>query len=127
MIRTDFSDDTTWEEICDEIREPQEHFSANLEFVNDAQYKNATRKQLLDLVPDDYAHSFLIVADRGSMTQPEHALVVIDLFGERGREFRAVPSQIQSIENNLSIANMGFEDFADAVDDDGIFRGFPET
>jgi hypothetical protein len=28
------------------------------------------------------------------------------------------------VENNLSIANMGFEEFANAVDKDGIFRGF---
>jgi Domain of unknown function (DUF6924) len=32
-----------------------------------------------------------------------------------------------SVENNLSIANMDFEDFADATDDDGIFRGFREA
>jgi hypothetical protein len=36
-----------------------------------------------------------------------------------------LPSQIQAIENNLSIANMDFEDFADSVDADGVFRGFP--
>jgi hypothetical protein len=31
---------------------------------------------------------------------------------------------IQSIQNNLSIANMDFEEFANSVDDDGVFRGF---
>jgi uncharacterized protein DUF6924 len=40
-------------------------------------------------------------------------------------EFRAIPSQIQGIENNLSIANMDFEGFAEAVNEDGVFRGFP--
>jgi hypothetical protein len=30
------------------------------------------------------------------------------------------------VENNLSIANMDFEEFADAVGPDGIFRGFPQ-
>jgi hypothetical protein len=29
-----------------------------------------------------------------------------------------------SVENNLSIANMDFIDFAESVDEDGIFRGF---
>jgi hypothetical protein len=29
------------------------------------------------------------------------------------------------IENNLSLANMDFEEFAEAVDPDGVFRGFP--
>lgn len=33
-----------------------------------------------------------------------------------GRAFRAVPSQIQPIQNNLSIANMDFD-----------FRGIPES
>jgi hypothetical protein len=30
------------------------------------------------------------------------------------------------IENNLSIANMDFEEFGNAVGKDGIFRGFSE-
>jgi hypothetical protein len=59
-----------------------------------------------------------------AVLQPDHPLLVIDLQGEPGREFRAIPSQIQAIENNLSIANMGFEEFAEAVDASGVFRGF---
>jgi hypothetical protein len=38
--------------------------------------------------------------------------------------FRALPSQIQSIQNNLSIGNMDFEEFANNIDPDGVFRGF---
>jgi hypothetical protein len=34
------------------------------------------------------------------------------------------PRKTESIENNLSIGNMGFEEFAEAVDRDGTFRGF---
>jgi uncharacterized protein DUF6924 len=30
-----------------------------------------------------------------------------------------------SVENNLSIANMDFDEFADAVDQDGVYRRFP--
>jgi hypothetical protein len=29
------------------------------------------------------------------------------------------------VENNLSLANMDFAEFADATDPDGIFCGFP--
>jgi hypothetical protein len=60
------------------------------------------------------------------MSQPEYPLLVVDLLEERGRQFRAVAAAVASIDNNLSIANMGFEEFAGAVDDDGVFRGFPE-
>jgi hypothetical protein len=59
------------------------------------------------------------------MGQGEHLLLVVDLYAERGREFRAEPSQIQGIENNLSIANMDFAEFADNCDPEGVFRGFP--
>jgi hypothetical protein len=31
------------------------------------------------------------------------------------------------IENNLSTANMDFAEFADEVDDDGVFRGFSSS
>ena len=44
---------------------------------------------------------------------------------ERGREFRAIATQIASIDNNLCIANMGFEEFTGLVDETGIFRGIP--
>ncbi|MFN5185355.1 MAG: DUF6924 domain-containing protein [Planctomycetota bacterium] len=36
-----------------------------------------------------------------------------------------IPTTIQSIENNLSIGNMDFQDFANNTDSEGIFRVFP--
>ncbi|ALV31684.1 hypothetical protein [Streptomyces sp. CdTB01] len=50
-------------------------------------------------------------------------LLVVDLRRERGRCVRVVVAELWSIENNLSGANMDFEEFAGAVDD-GVFRGF---
>jgi len=35
-----------------------------------------------------------------------------------------VASELWGIENNLSIANMDFWEFAAAVDEDGVHRGF---
>jgi hypothetical protein len=58
------------------------------------------------------------------MTDPEHPVLVVDLYSEPGRSFRVVPSEMWGVENNLSLANMDFEEFADAVDRDGVFRGF---
>src|SRR5436190_13043794 len=54
----------------------------------------------------------------------DHSVLVISLYEGSGDQFRAVPSAVQAIENNLSIANMDFEEFAGAVDSSGIFRGF---
>lgn len=62
-----------------------------------------------------------------SLTDPEQPVLVVDLSNDPGRNFRVIPAEIWGVENNLSIANMDFEEFADSADPDGTFRGFPET
>jgi hypothetical protein len=47
-----------------------------------------------------------------------------ELSGQVGRAFRSIPSEVEAIVANLSLANMDFAEFADKVDPDGIFRGF---
>jgi hypothetical protein len=127
VLRTDFSNQAVWERICAMIRKPVGifRFRANVEFVDDIEYSDITKDQLLELIPKDYNHSFIIAADRTAISYPDHPLLIIDLYGRSGREFRAIPSQVQGIKNNLSIANMDFEEFAESVDEDGVFRGFP--
>ncbi len=98
-----------------------------MEIVDDRANSGATVEQLMDAVPEDYPQSFIVVADGTAISQPDYPLLVVDLSEERGRQFRSVAAQVASIDNNLSIANMGFEEFADAVDADGVFRGFPES
>ena len=128
VLRTDFSNQTAWEEIRREIQKPVGifQFRAYVEFVDDTAYQDITKEQLLQLVPKDYEHSFVVLVDKVAISQPEFPLLIVDLYAEPGREFRAIPSQIQGIENNLSIANMGFYEFAELVDEDGIFRGIFE-
>jgi len=128
VLRTDFSEQATWNAVRAMILEPvgPYRFYASVEFVDDPEYRDASTAALLDMARRSAFRTFLIVADRLTMTQPEHPLLVMDLNREPGREFRALPSQIQSIENNLSIANMDFAEFANAVDADGVFRGFPQ-
>jgi hypothetical protein len=53
------------------------------------------------------------------------AVLIVEMNEEPGRSFRMVPREAWSVENNLSIANMDFSDFAYNVDKDGVFRGFP--
>jgi len=128
VIRTDFGDQRTWDAICAEVFAPIGvlGFVANVLFVDDQAYDGATRDQIAGAFPAGASPSFTIVADRTSMSHPEHPLLVLDLLDESGGAFRAVPSAIQAIENNLSIGNMDFEEFAGAADEDGIFRGFQD-
>ena len=68
----------------------------------------------------------MLLADTASMNNIDDITVVyVDLYDDPGRSFRCAASEIAFIESNLSIANMDFEEFADSVDGDGVYRGFP--
>ena len=58
------------------------------------------------------------------MDGPQRTLLVVDRLHERGRWFRVTLEEAWAVENNLSLFNMDFFEFASAVDDDGVFRGF---
>jgi len=127
VLRTDFSDQAAWEAIRAAIRAPVDGFLAYVEFVDDASYDGVGTEELLGLLPPRVNHDFVVVADRVAISRPDHPLLVVDLGAEPGRTFRAIPSRIQAVQNNLSLANMDFEDFASSVDDDGVFRGFRDA
>jgi hypothetical protein len=48
----------------------------------------------------------------------------VDLYDEPGRTFRLPIRWFAEVSANLSIANMDFDEFADATDGSGTFRGF---
>jgi hypothetical protein len=131
VVRTDFEHQQAWETIYKLIRAPVSapgaRFHAHVQFLEDVAFRELDSEQLLMRVPSDYNHPFLIVVDNTTVIHPEFPILIIDLSGHRGRSFRAIPSAIQSVENNLSISNMDFAEFADATDEDGIFRGFPQA
>jgi OAA-family lectin sugar binding domain len=126
LVRTDFSDDEAWAAISSEVTAVRHLsggnlFSANVEPVNDVVFDGLTATQLCQLVPPSVKWSLLFAADRPTMTSAEHHVLVVDLDEDSlGRTFRATPPAIQEVENNLSLANMDWEDFAYAADDDGV-------
>ncbi|HEX4795530.1 MAG TPA: hypothetical protein VH370_17190 [Humisphaera sp.] len=126
VLRTDFSDDAAWEVVCQEIEEPVGEFRAYVDFLSDKSLKDLKPNELLSMVPKNYRHTFIFVVDQFTLSHPEHPILVIDLHDNPGDEFRVIPSEMWGIENNLSTANMSFEEFADEVNDDGIFRGIPQ-
>ena len=129
VLRTDFTDQAAWNAIYREIQKSVGifRFYAHVEFIDDVQYTGITKEHVIELIPGHYNHSFIVLVDRTANSQSHHPLLIVDLYEKSGREFRALPSRIQSIENNLSIANMDFEEFAEAVVEDEVFRGFART
>ena len=123
VIRTDFSSPDAWAALCARIQRPDPLFRASLTYVDDPDFAG--------LSPDDLQargyyekQTFAFLADRLTMTHPEHPVLVVFDFEEAHVEFRAVPAEIPAIENNLSLGNMDPEDFAESAGVDGIFRGF---
>ena len=93
--------------------------------VDDPEYRDVGIDRLAELSAGT-SHSILLVVDRIAISHPDHPVLIIDVAVEPGRTFRAVPSQIFTIESNLSIANMDWKDFSGCADDEGVFRGFPK-
>jgi hypothetical protein len=147
-IRTNFDNDLLWCDVCSRIAAPQsdDKFRAYVSFVDDRRFEAKDIYGVVHLLPDDYAYSFCFIVDAETFDSDERLVLVASFLPEWDEQkddfiwqpprlrqsdlikwFRAIPDSIQSIENNLSIANMDFEDFADAVDSDGVFRGFGRT
>jgi hypothetical protein len=125
VIRTDFSNPEAWQEVRQGIEQPRGLFRASVTFVDDPAFDGLSRSDWRTLDPDGH-HTFVFLADRVTMTHPERPVLVLDLFEDSGLEFRAIPSEVAGIENNLSIGNMDPDDFAGSAGEDGIFRGFKE-
>ncbi|WP_262064330.1 DUF6924 domain-containing protein [Streptomyces sp. STR69] len=124
VVRTDFSADGSWDAVRAVLDSPsKDGFLANVALVDDRRYEGLTPDQALDLMHPAYRHPLLVLADSTAVTSADLPLLVVDLWGG-GRCVRVVAAELWSIENNLSGANMDFEEFAGAVDDDGVFRGF---
>jgi hypothetical protein len=125
VVRTDFSADDAWDALRVALYLPsRDGFLANVALVDDRRYEGLTLEPALDLLPAVYRHPLLVLADSVAVASTELPLLVVDLRGERGRCVRVVAAELWSIENNLSGANMDLKEFADAVGDDGVFRGF---
>jgi uncharacterized protein DUF6924 len=125
LLRSDYSDDSAWNELCRLVEAPSEDdFRASLTFVEDPELDGKSAAELMAIVDRGDYQSFFFVADQQAIHGREHSVLVVDLADQRGRTFRVIPSEMWSVENNLSLANMDFDEFADNVDSEGVFRGF---
>jgi hypothetical protein len=121
LLRTDFANDDAWTVLCSRVTALVGEFQAYVTAHSDAAFDGAT---LDDVVRAAVAHRTVFVADARALHDPENPVLVVDV--ESGKVFRVIPAEAWSIENNLSIANMDFDEFAGAADDDGVFRGFTD-
>jgi len=132
MLRTDFSDDAAWTRVCKEASAPvfdgtaateDMPFRASLDCVDDRRYEGLTAADLTQLSPTSPDLSVIFVVDATTLSDPEHPILVVDLLDEPGRTFRVIPHEMWAVQNNVSLGNVFFSEFADSADADGVYRG----
>jgi hypothetical protein len=120
VVRTSYSDASAraWHEIQEEILKPvgEQRFVARVTWCDDPAYATMRTNDLFDAVSDDYAHPFIVLVDDHAMGTIGHRVLVIAWSKVPGREFRALSSALQTIENNLSLGSLRLDDFADAAE-----------
>jgi hypothetical protein len=125
VIRTDFTDEAAWKKIQRDVSATYMlGFSANVRFIDDKQYDGLSGQELLQTIPGLDEYGCIFVADSTAMSAAEHHVLVLDPFNPDGNTFRVILSEAWGVENNLSLGNMDYSEFADSADPDGVFRGF---
>lgn len=149
LIRTDFSDDAGWEALVDDllterfIEDISETMAVYVAPLNDRQYETMTMEELLAMVPnyhppDDAADDFdsgerhfpgeparplhAYIVDDVTFGHPERPILAVNFYLTHGKHFRITAEGMAMTEANLSIANLGFNDYMDAAGPDGIVR-----
>jgi len=126
VVRTDYSDEAAWVRVRDEIEASDEWSSAYVSFISDPDFEGLGVDELSAL--GRRAHQgYMFVVDRVTLADQEHPVLLLDIADEPEPSFRVVPWEMAGIDNNLSIANMDWSDFAESTDADGVFRGFPDV
>lgn len=121
FVRTNFSNPASWRDLLILVRTKSEDgFLANITIVDDAAFEGAEPGALAKHAGK---HAVLFVADGMTLAHPDRPILCVDPSALQN-SFRVIPSELWGVENNLSLANMDWEEFAGAADAGGIFRGF---
>jgi len=125
FIRTDFSDEKAWRELLAAVRvESEDGFLANISVVDYPLFDGIAADDLAQSVEKrEPHHAVMFIADQLTLTHADRPILCIPP-SQPQKAFRVIPSQLWGVENNLTLANMDWEDFSGCVDADGIFRGF---
>ncbi|MFF4789665.1 DUF6924 domain-containing protein [Streptomyces sp. NPDC001276] len=142
VIRVDYDDDQAWQDLATELTQPwgDRLYEAHVHFIDDPAWARATVDEVLTAVRADEDLSVVFLADRTTLQTEGHPLIAVttltrddclddedyDHLTEFGRQFRTTPAGVHDVYANLSIGNLGFEEYAAAAHDEaeGIYRSF---
>jgi hypothetical protein len=122
LIRSDFTHQSQWEALMNAVQTPSpDGFVPYLSTIEHPRWAGVSVADLAAVAPP---YVLLVLADATTLSSPEMPLLVLQVRDGAVRELRVVPQALASVENNLSIANMDWDDFVGSADPDGVFRGF---
>lgn len=125
LVRTYFADQAAWQRMLEAaLAANEDGFRAYFAVVDDETFEGASWEVLRAAALTAGRHAaVLFVGDEEAMTR-SHPVQVVDLSAGARPPFRCVAGQLWSVENNLNLANMDWEDFATAVNGEGVHHGF---
>lgn len=142
VVRTDYHDGQAWQDVAAALMEPwgDGQYEAHVHFIDDPAWAGATVDEVLTGVCGDDNLAVVFLADPATMQAESHALLAVttltreecvdeedyEQLTEFGRAFRTIPTGVHDVHANLSIGNLGFEEYAASAQDDpeGIYRSF---
>jgi len=125
LVRTSFANAGAWSGALSVVQtESDDGFRAYVEVIDDSAWENAEWEQVrrAALAADEQA-VVLFIVDSPAL-EPDFPVLVVDLGALSHEPFRCIASELWAVDNNLNIANMDWEEFADMAEGDGVFRGF---
>ncbi|MFB6614697.1 hypothetical protein ACFCV9_10870 [Streptomyces sp. NPDC056367] len=125
LVRTDFTQPHAWQTLLTTVQTPNSHgFLAETVTIDDPAYRDLPPEHVLERLPADQQDRLVALADTTTLTHDELPILVIDRSEEPPQHLRVTADQLWSIDNNLTLGNMDYEEFTEAAHDDGVFRGF---
>ncbi|MFI8003301.1 DUF6924 domain-containing protein [Streptomyces sp. NPDC086010] len=140
VVRTDHSDAESWQAVAAALMEPwgDEQYEPHVHVIDDPAWAEVSVDELRRALAVDEDLCVVFLADQVTMRSEHHPLLAVTLLTreecvddedyerltEFGTEFRTVPAGVHGIHANLSIGNLGFEEFAAWAHDEpeGTFR-----
>ncbi|MDO5066257.1 MAG: hypothetical protein Q4D96_03135 [Propionibacteriaceae bacterium] len=124
LVRTWFNDTAAWEDTRTACLIPtEEGFVADLEVLDHPGLREAPW-QLLRQQGAHHGHPVLFIADHRTQLEPGHPVLVVSLHpDDQPPTFRCPAAELWSVENNLTLGNMDWEEFTGHTVD-GVLRGF---
>jgi hypothetical protein len=122
LVRTDFSDDGAWDELCVHLQQILDAIHAVLMPIDNPDYVGLTPAGLAGrMTQSDVSHAFL--ADRVTFSDPERPLVAVDLYDEPGRAVGVTAAGFLNVQAGLTAGNVLFREIAEHwTAEQGIYR-----